>query len=136
MEATKLLPCPFCGRAPVIKHVPFSRDVLAQAPDPDSYWWIGCEIDANITGCGIGHSNIDKADAVEKWNTRARSAAFDALLQAARATERLFREALPKFNWGASALDANAIALLNEVPSQVSAAITSAEKAATEKGER
>ncbi len=29
---------------------------------------------------------------------------------------RLFDEALPKFNWGASALDANAIRLLNEVP--------------------
>jgi len=29
---------------------------------------------------------------------------------------RLFDEALPKFNWGASALDANAIQILNEVP--------------------
>ena len=65
-----LLPCPFCSRAPVLKRVPFSREVLAQVPDPDSYWWVGCEIDANITGCGIGHSNIDKAEVIRKWNTR------------------------------------------------------------------
>lgn len=36
---------------------------------------------------------------------------------------RLFEEALPKFNWGASALDANAIQLLNEVPGEVRAAL-------------
>lgn len=34
---------------------------------------------------------------------------------------RLFDEALPKFNWGASFLDANAIQLLNEVPREVRA---------------
>lgn len=33
--------------------------------------------------------------------------------------DRLCKEALPKFNWGASALDANAIALLNEVPGEI-----------------
>lgn len=38
-------------------------------------------------------------------------------------TERLINEALPKFNWGASNLDANAIKLLNEVPGIVRAAI-------------
>lgn len=32
---------------------------------------------------------------------------------------RLFDEALPKFDWGRSALDANAIQLLNEVPGEV-----------------
>lgn len=37
--------------------------------------------------------------------------------------QRLMKEALPKFNWGASALDANAIALLNEVPGEVDAAL-------------
>ena len=37
--------------------------------------------------------------------------------------QRLFDEALPKFNWGASALDANAIQLLNEVPGEVAAAL-------------
>jgi hypothetical protein len=37
--------------------------------------------------------------------------------------QRLFNEALPKFNWGASSLDANAIALLNEVPGEVARAL-------------
>lgn len=36
---------------------------------------------------------------------------------------RLFDEALPKFDWGKSALDANAIQLLNEVPGEVRAAL-------------
>ena len=42
---------------------------------------------------------------------------------ALQAAQRLFKEALPKFNWGASFLDANAIRLLNEVPAKVDAAI-------------
>jgi hypothetical protein len=43
----------------------------------------------------------------------------DALLTALEAADRLITEALPKFNWAASALDANAIKLLNEVPALV-----------------
>ena len=39
--------------------------------------------------------------------------------QALRAARRLCDEALPKFNWGASALDANAIQLLNQVPALI-----------------
>ncbi len=48
------------------------------------------------------------------------------LLAATEAGLRLCDEALPKFNWGASALDANAIKLLNEVPRQLRAAIAQA----------
>jgi hypothetical protein len=58
----------------------------------------------------------------DKFNARLIAAApvmFDAL----EAVQRLIKEALPKFNWGASALDANAIMLLNEVPGQIRAAI-------------
>lgn len=47
----------------------------------------------------------------------------DALRAACERAKRLFDEALPKFNWGASFLDANAIQLLNEVPSEVAAAL-------------
>ena len=52
--------------------------------------------------------------------------AFDDLLAALNRVQRLFDEALPKFDWGASALDANAIQLLNEVPGEVRAAIAKA----------
>lgn len=45
------------------------------------------------------------------------------LRAAAERAMRLFDEALPKFNWGASFLDANAIRLLNEVPAEVAAAL-------------
>ncbi|HEY3434264.1 MAG TPA: hypothetical protein VGK41_01290 [Solirubrobacterales bacterium] len=50
---------------------------------------------------------------------------------ALRRAQRLFAEALPKFNWGASALDANAIQLLNEVPGEVAAALAEADKPGT-----
>ena len=40
-------------------------------------------------------------------------------------------EALPKFNWGASALDAIALRLLNETPGAVNAAIAKAEGGAS-----
>lgn len=53
---------------------------------------------------------------------RALNAAITNQATLARAA-RLFEEALPKFNWGASALDANAIQLLNEVPGEVRAAL-------------
>jgi hypothetical protein len=48
--------------------------------------------------------------------------------QAEKALElahRLCTEALPKFNWAASALDANAIDLLNRAPMAVHAALPS-----------
>lgn len=60
----------------------------------------------------------EKAHAV----ARALNAATTNQATLARAA-RLFEEAPPKFNWGASALDANAIQLLNEVPGEVRAAL-------------
>ncbi len=48
------------------------------------------------------------------------------LLKALDAAEELCKNALPKFNWGKSALDAEAIRLLNEVPGQIRAAIAKA----------
>lgn len=50
-------------------------------------------------------------------------AASPEMIVALTRVERLIKEAISKFNWGASALDANAIALLNEVPREVHAAI-------------
>lgn len=50
------------------------------------------------------------------------------LIAALRRAERLFNEALPKFNWSASTLDANAIQLLNEVPGEVHAALVAVTK--------
>lgn len=43
-------------------------------------------------------------------------ARVDDLTHALLQCQALFQQALPKFNWGASALDANAIRLLNDVP--------------------
>lgn len=44
--------------------------------------------------------------------------------KALRRAQRLCKEALPKFDWGKSALDANAITLLNEVPGEIEAALS------------
>jgi hypothetical protein len=55
-----------------------------------------------------------------------RTASTDLLNEALSTLEqcqRLFKEALPKFNWAESALDANAIQLLNAVPNQTAATI-------------
>lgn len=69
---------------------------------------------------GANHLN-EAADTID--TLRAQLAEAQDALEAA---QRLFKEALPKFNWGASFLDANAIQLLNEVPAKVSAAIKAA----------
>lgn len=70
----------------------------------------------------IGANHLDEAaDTIDTLRAQL-AEAQDAL----RAAQRLFKEALPKFNWGASFLDANAIQLLNEVPAKVNAAIRAA----------
>jgi hypothetical protein len=48
------------------------------------------------------------------------------MLRALEQVERLISEALPRFDWGRSALDANAIRLLNETPGVVAAALAKA----------
>jgi hypothetical protein len=50
------------------------------------------------------------------------------LQAAAEQAMRLFNYALPKFNWGASALDAESIQLLNEVPAKLDAALIDTRK--------
>ena len=52
------------------------------------------------------------------------AALYPELVAALEESKRLFNEALPKFNWGVSALDANAIDLLNTVPRKVQAVLT------------
>jgi ribosome biogenesis protein Tsr3 len=49
------------------------------------------------------------------------------MMEALKRSKRLFDEALPKFNWGASFLDGNAIELLNTVPAEVGKAIADAQ---------
>lgn len=51
-----------------------------------------------------------------------------ALVEALGRAKRLIDEVLPKFNWGASALDVNAIQLLNEVPGEVNQALAAWDK--------
>lgn len=61
-------------------------------------------------------------------------AAAPDLLEALRAAQRLCAEALPKFDWGRSSLDGNAIGLLNEVPGVIAAAIAKATSQASGEG--
>jgi len=53
-----------------------------------------------------------------------------AMFLALQMAERMCNEALPKFNWGNSCLDANAIKLLNETPIHIKAVIEMARPAA------
>lgn len=54
-------------------------------------------------------------------------AAAPDLLEALKKVKQMISEALPKFNWRDSFLDANAIRLLNEVPLAVYEAVAKAE---------
>lgn len=53
------------------------------------------------------------------------SKTYQLMVTALVLAQRLNTEALPKFNWGASALDANAIDLLNRTPRAVDKALDS-----------
>lgn len=59
---------------------------------------------------------------VKRWQS------YDALLEALEAADILCKQALPEFDWGNSALSAESITLLNEVPGKISAAIAQATK--------
>lgn len=77
-------------------------------------------------GVRFGGNCSERAKQIARWlnagSSRPDTGTAEAT-EALRRCQRLFDEALPKFDWGKSALDANAIALLNEVPAEVRAAL-------------
>ena len=124
-----VLPCPFCG----------STEGFYVEEGCTFRWRV-----LSCRSCGEGtevrhKNNSDEPDSyIADWNA---AAPYPAMLRkeidtlraqlaeaqdALQAAQRLFKEALPKFNWEASFLDANAIQLLNEVPAKVNAAIRAA----------
>lgn len=60
-----------------------------------------------------------------------RVSTYGALVQALKRSQELFEKALPKFNWGSSFLNAEAIRLLNEVPIEVANALAAASETRT-----
>lgn len=84
-------------------------------------WEDGCNLELRDNG---DYVEYEEAAALEQ-----RVAELESVLGR---VNRLIGEALPKFNWGASALGANAITLLNEVPGEVRAALASKESAPDE----
>ena len=128
-SVTDMLPCPFCG----------STEGLYVSEGATLRWRV-----LSCRNCGEGtevrhKNNSNEPDSyIADWNA---AAPYPAMLRkeidtlraqlaeaqdALQAAQRLFKEALPKFNWGASFLDANAIQLLNDVPAKVNAAIRAA----------
>lgn len=87
---------------------------LADLLDEDQF----AEIEGIVVSAGIAPppTTVQPAAAIN-----------DQMLKALIAAKKMCDEALPKFNWGASFLDANAINLLNSTPGQISAAIRAAE---------
>lgn len=101
----------------------------AHTPGP---WKTGLvEEDANVvyseSDRAIAYCDGDDDSETDDANARLIAAAPE-LLEALKRAERLIKEALPKFNWGASALDANAISLLNDVPGEVRAALAKVQR--------
>lgn len=74
-------------------------------------------------------SDVRHVDAVEIIR---RVNAHDALVEALKRAQELFEKALPKFNWGSSFLNAEAITLLNDIPIEVAKALAAASETRTE----
>lgn len=99
------------------------------APGP---WSFSSTVLRDANGNSIASAGNNRAIVGEVLHASLRQAAASPeMLAALLAVQCLVSEALPKFDWGASALDANAIRLLNEVPAQVNAAIAKATGGAT-----
>jgi hypothetical protein len=95
-------PCPFCGA-------------------PDNQLFV-----ESVTGGYQTHCTNCLAQApTDKWGQRTGNV-YDELVEALEAMKQLIDVALPCFNWGASALSAEAITLLNEVPGKVDDALAKA----------
>lgn len=107
MSGETLKPCPFCG-----------------GPALEPRAWNG----TLETGCAGPHEcpGTDVLVPIAAWNTRAEPASAPALVEALRAAKELIDTALPQFDWGSSALSAEAIQLLNETPGKVNAALAQA----------
>lgn len=97
-------------------------------PDaPEGGDWAILDSKGEIIGEAFRHvSQGENGLRPAEQNARLMAAAYS-MREALRLAKRLCDEALPKFNWGASALNANAIALLNEVPAKITEAIRQAE---------
>jgi hypothetical protein len=65
-------------------------------------------------------------DSIESIQENQEHKPSEEMLNALLAMQELIDVVLPKFNWGASALDANAIRLLNDVPIRIRKAIAKA----------
>lgn len=76
-----------------------------------------------VRACRDEFSGITEAEA--RANIRLIAAAPD-LLESCQQALTLIRSVLPEFNWGASALSAASIQLLNEVPAQIQTAVKAA----------
>lgn len=93
-------------------------------PRPGMTWNRQIMSDAATTICFMANSGGENPE--EDAANAQLLAMAPVLLAALQACERLFSKALPKFNWGASFLDANAIRLLNEVPAVAREAVAKA----------
>lgn len=111
------------GEAMTQQHTsgPWQTQLVDDGFKHDVYWRIGRKLSRPTATIRVYRKHQRTKEEAEA-NARLIAAAPD-LLAALERTNRLFEKALPKFNWGASALDANAIKLLNEVPREVRAAI-------------
>jgi hypothetical protein len=81
----------------------------------------------DLTINGITYRKIDVVKAL---------AVYQSSKGALEQCQRMLDDALPKFNWGASALDANAVKLLNDAPIAVRLALSKYERRETDSVQR
>lgn len=99
-------------------------------PDVEAAPWVIKKVNAlEAERDALYKANVAATAAYDQWLTESQERGQkaeterDALRAVLADCVQLFNEALPKFNWGASCLDANAIRLLNEVPTKAKAAL-------------
>ena len=81
----ELKPCPFCGGEPMIYDIEPYKHLLANFPDHPGSTVIEC-------GCGCGLVDESRETVIERWNTRADSAAVAAEREAWKPIETAPRD--------------------------------------------
>lgn len=72
-ENTELLPCPFCGSAPVMRRSveEYVADSSGPAGEFDAWFTIHCD------ECGIEKGEEYRSDAIAAWNRRAHTPSIE-----------------------------------------------------------
>lgn len=135
VEGVELAPCPFCKQIPHLTGLQRGLHGVTVGAAPYNFndWWAKCcDWAAPVHFSDPRELAKARAKLLSAPSPSPRDQASSAMLGALERTNTLNLKALQEFNWGESALSAESIRLLNEVPREVRAAIKLARSAGIE----